>query len=255
MLIHQRDLDTDTEGTLPPRQTWFLPLYRQIQARFAHPAGTLDGFPCVFAQNAFKRKNVRFSLVPVEHGKYRLSELQRDLVVFLDEGKAWDGSPNTSEPLLVVFEKTAKMPTEREYQNQFDEIVQYLVDHDPDPWPDHTHTDPASPYWSMCYHGIQIFVNVSHPRHTRRRSRNLCDTLVLVINPRERFDRVAGPHEKGDAIREQIRRNVDAYDQISRSPLLDHYLSGGLEWPQYMLPDDNTTPPRRCPLRFKVLSD
>ena len=104
----------------------------------------------------------------------------------------------------------------------------------------------------MCYMGTQIFVNVSHPNHINRRSRNLCNALVLVINPRERFDMVAGNNEKGLLIREKIRSNIDMYDEISRTPLLGHYQSGELEWPQYMLPDDNESAPLQCPIKFRA---
>ncbi|CAN7775319.1 YqcI/YcgG family protein [Variovorax sp. LjRoot84] len=248
MLVRQRKLDAHefADGAY----AWFLPLFAQLQQRFLQPAGTKDGFPCVFAQNAFRRTNIRFSLVPLRKGVHDLDELRRDLGDYLDDCEAWDGNANSSEPLLAVFEKANGLRGEDDYRRLFDAALQHLIDNDPLPWPEHTHTDPASPYWSMCFREVQIFINVSHPAHVQRRSRNLCDTLVLVINPRERFDAVAGNHSKGHAIRQQIRSNVDLYDRISRSPRLDHYLSGGLEWPQYMLPDDNVTPPRKCPLHF-----
>ncbi len=248
MLVRQRKLDVHevSGGTY----AWFLPLFAQFQKRFAHVAGTKEGFPCVFAQNAFRRSNIRFSLVSLKNGIHDLDELRRDLGDYLDDCEEWDGNANSSEPLLVVFEKSYGLRDDDDYRRLFDATLQHLIDNDPLPWPEHTHTDPASPYWSMCYRSVQIFINVSHPAHVNRRSRNLCDTLVLVINPRERFDLVAGNNSKGNAIRQQIRANVDVYDTIQRSPLLDHYHSGGLEWPQYMLPDDNSTPARKCPLHF-----
>lgn len=84
-----------------------------------------------------------------------------------------------------------------------------------------------------------------------RLSRSLCDTLVLVINPRERFDVFAGDDEAGYAIRERIRKNIDHYNLISRSPLLGHYQLGELEWVQYMLPVTNDEEPMQCPLSFE----
>ncbi|MET0335226.1 MAG: YqcI/YcgG family protein, partial [Rhizobacter sp.] len=241
MLVRQRSL----KAQVPSHSAyqWFAPLYAQFEERFVHPAGTPKGFPCVFAQNAVKRRNVVFSLVPLAQGGHDFDELAIDLSDYLDEGRDWDGSPNTSEPLLAVFEPQRTLLDTEGYSRLFNKALQHLIDHDPDPWPAHTHTDPQSPFWSMCFRSTQVFVNVSHPQHTNRRSRNLCDALVLVINPRERFDRVAGNHEKGHAVRAQIRHNVDLYDAVSRSPLLDHYLSGGLEWPQYDLPDTNEAAP------------
>lgn len=248
MLVRQRSL----KAQLPSSSAyhWFAPLFAQFEERFVHPAGTSKGFPCVFAQNAVRRQNVVFSLVPLRGGSHDLDELAIDLADYLEEGQDWDGSANTTEPLLAVFEPHRSLREVDDYSRLFERALQHLIDHDPDPWPEHTHTDPASPFWSMCFKSTQVFVNVSHPLHTHRLSRNLCDALVLVINPRERFDRVAGNHEKGHAVRAQIRNNVNLYDLISHSPLLDHYLSGGLEWPQYDLPDQNEVPPRRCPLHF-----
>lgn len=252
MLLRQREIYSEPRNFGDAE--WFIHLYAQIATRFVQPAGTSDGFPCVFAQNAFKRKNIRFALVPAiksSDGGHDLAVLARDLGDYLDECANWDGDINSTEPLLVVFEKIDTLRGPLDYEKLFDASLQYLIDNDQVPWPEHTHTDPASPYWSMCFQGTQIFVNVSHPAHYDRRSRNLCDSLVLVVNPRERFDRVAGNSPKGERIRQQIRSNVTIYDRIPHSPLLDHYLSGGLEWPQYMLPDNNDTPARRCPLNFK----
>jgi len=123
--------------------------------------------------------------------------------------------------------------------------LQYLIDNDKVPWGKQIPDNPNKSFWTMKFMGTEIFINVSHPNHKNRKSRNLCNALVLVINPRERFDHV------GKDIRNKIRSNVDIYDEIARSPLLGHYHDGELEWPQYMLPDDNNSEPLECRLKFK----
>ena len=65
MLVRQRSLKVDVPSHSPYR--WFAPLHAQFEERFAFPAGTPKGFPCVFAQNAVKRRNVVFSLVPLKN--------------------------------------------------------------------------------------------------------------------------------------------------------------------------------------------
>lgn len=162
----------------------------------------------------------------------------------------WDGKFNTAYPLLVVFEPNPHDRTTKNYQKIFIDTLQYLIDNDTKEWLGEIPLDPNQEFWTMCFHGVQLFINASHPNHHLRASRNLCDTLVLVINPRERFDIFAGDNDAGYAIREQIRKNIDNYDLMPRSPCLGHYLLGEQEWVQYMLSITNDDKPLECPLSF-----
>lgn len=229
--------------------SWVASMMKQIASRF-ETQGEPE-FPCVFAQNAYARGNILCLPVPYGDKGYDYSALFEGLKCFLDDATEWDGSVNTARPLLVLFEPVQAVSSRQGFEQTFVDAMQYLIDHDPKPWVENTPTSPDCEFWSMCFYGQQIFVNVSHPQNVQRRSRNLCDCMVLVVNPRERFDVVAGAHRKGFAIREKIRENIDLYDAIPRSPLLGHYQAGELEWPQYMLPDDNESPPMQCPLKFR----
>lgn len=251
MLISQRSLSIiDNDHDNQPF-SWFKPLLTQIASRFGLPIEDPNNFPCIFAQNAYTRKNIQFLLVPFKNGAYDLESFRLDLGCYLEECKTWDGNVNSAEPLLAIFEPIDPIKTTEAYQETFYNTLQYLIDNDPIGWREDTPLNPDQAFWSMCYMGVQLFVNVSHPNHINRRSRNLCEALVLVINPRDRFDVIAGNNEKGRLIREKIRSNIDIYDRISRSPLLGHYQDGELEWHQYMLPDDNSSPPLQCPLKFR----
>ncbi len=255
MLIAQRDIDE--KNGFPDSFIWANPLLKQIATHFEQPAGKPDGFPCVFAQKTFSLKNIQFLLISYanESGKYDYRALKTGLKRYLEASEYWDGNISTVEPLLVLFEPTARVTETRDYERVFIESLQYLIDHDDADWKEKTPRDPGREFWSMCFAGVQIFVNVSHPNHIKRRSRNVCDALVFVINPRERFDAVAGNDKKGYQIRHKIRSNIDAYDDIPRSPLLGHYLDGELEWPQYMLPEDNGSAALTCPIHFSPVSD
>lgn len=232
---------------------WAQEMMAQIASRFEMKDG--PEFPCVFAQNAFARGNILCMPVSFRNGAYDMEFFYDGLKDYLEASLEWDGSVNTAQPLLVLFEPVRHLSSTDDYQNLFISSMQYLIDHDPVPWVDGTPTAPEREFWSMCFQGQQIFVNVSHPQNQKRRSRNLCDCMVLVINPRERFDIVAGIHKKGFAMRQKIRENIDLYDDVPRSPLLGHYESGDLEWPQYFLPDSNDTPPLRCPLKFRQVEE
>lgn len=229
--------------------SWAEKMMEQIASRFKVQNG--PEFPCVFAQNAYARGNIRCLPVSFKDGGYDFAEFLEGLKTYLEDATDWDGSVNTAKPLLVLFEPVDAVASQKDFERTFVDAMQYLIDHDPKPWVENTPMSPDCEFWSMCFYGQQIFVNVSHPQNINRRSRNLCDCMVLVVNPRERFDVVAGAHRKGLAIRERIRENIDLYDAIPRSPLLGHYQAGELEWPQYMLPDDNDAPPMQCPLKFR----
>jgi uncharacterized protein len=238
-----------------PKLEWADSILQQFLSRFSGTHEESKKFPCVFAQKAFSKSNLKFLLIPLNEDKssHRFDVLLDGLSYFLDRSAKWDGDVNTAEPLLAVFEPTDRVQSTSDYQGLFTDSLQYLIDHDSHDWVGGIPQDPNTDFWTMCFAGTQIFINVSHPNNQKRLSRNLCDALVLVINPRERFDVVAGATKKGHLIREQIRRNVDAYDLIPRSPFLGHYQEGELEWPQYLLPDDNEEMPMACPLKFHSL--
>jgi len=151
----------------------------------------------------------------------------------------------------VFFQPISEINKTSDFEQIFVQSLEYLIEHDSQQWDGKVPQDPDADFWTMCFNGVQIFINVSHPNHKLRRSRNLCDALTFVINPRERFDVFAPNTKEGYSLREKIRENIDIYDKIPRSPLLGHYLDGDLEWPQYMLPEDNVSPPLQCPLKFK----
>ena len=131
-------------------------------------------------------------------------------------------------------------------------VLQFWHDVDPEPWPGTVANDPHSPYWSMCFLGVQIFVNISNPAHHQRRSRNLGSALTLVINPRERFDRVAGDTPAGRKIRQKIRDRIEAYDGLEHSPTLGSYEAGEIEWWQYGLMESNEPRTDRCPFKMRT---
>ncbi len=248
-------LDQSTAFSIAPDNPnfrWAQSILRQFQSRFESIDDQNTKFPCVFAQNAYKKSNIKFLLIPFDHQKeqYRYDIFLNGIAIYLKNSVEWNGDINTADPLLTVFEPTDKICSTQDYQAVFSESLQYLIDHDNHDWVGGIPKDPSKDYWTMCFGGTQIFINVSHPNNKKRLSRNLCDALVLVINPRERFDIVAGSNKKGHLIREQIRKNIDEYDLIPRSPYLGHYQDGELEWPQYMLPDDNESMPMACPLQF-----
>jgi N-omega-hydroxy-L-arginine synthase len=222
---------------------WEYTVYLNVEKRLTHPTE----FPCVFSQNAFRRQLIQFSFVD-NFDEYGANKLKLDLEQYISESKSWDGKVNTARPLIVAFgHKAAKFDTLEEYHDFGWKVLQYLHNNDSHSWPEDVATDANSPYWSMCFNGVQIFVNMSCPKHMIRKSRNFGDYLVFIINPRERFDIVAGDTDSGRKTRQTIRKRIEAYDSCPHSPQLGSYQAGEVEWWQYGIIEENKKRTDKCP--------
>ncbi|WP_341367182.1 YqcI/YcgG family protein [Yoonia sp. BS5-3] len=209
-----------------------------------------QGFPCIFSKNAFARGLVKLCFVE-DNLSQSLRQLADDLRLYVKLSDRWDGNLGTAYPLVVAFSQNAIQSQSLEDYHAFGWwILQQLHDFDEKPWPEGVSTDPHHPYWSMCFHGMQIFVNMSCPAHEQRRSRNLGSHLLFIINPRERFDVVAGDTDAGRKVRANIRSRIEKYDQQSHCPQLGSFVAGEIEWWQYGITDVNTTDRAdKCPFR------
>lgn len=210
-----------------------------------------DEFPCFFSRNACNREKLMFSFVesldPAD-----LDGAAVDLAAYLKRAAAWDGDVSTAEPLVMQFSpEQVHANTVAAYHEMGWQVLQHFHDNDPGAWPEGVSVEPASPFWSMCFDGVQIFVNMSVPAHEKRRSRYLGSALTLIINPRERFDLVAGDNPRGRLVRDRIRARIARYDGQPHSSLLGHYLTGDIEWWQYGLPDTDSVEVGQCPLRVR----
>lgn len=210
-------------------------------------------FPCSFARNPVKRGDLRFLLIPYEldNSQYELNLLASGLRTYIDQINIDALDVNHNRSLLVLFEPVATLTTTDQFKEIFIEAMQFLLDEDRRPWPSRVSKDSAHSTWTMCFHGCELFVNVSHPAHVLRRSRNMGEGLVLVINPRKIFDIAAPTNQQGCAITARIRQNIDVYDDVTHSGLLGSYVLGEAQWQQYMIPDNNEDASLECPLHLR----
>lgn len=235
---------TDPAYTGP---AWHGAVARDLAARLTPPSA----FPCTFSQNAHRRGLIDFIFVE-RRDTPGLVGLRSDLARYLADARTWDGQVNTARPLIVAFSHAAATAEDLAGYHRIGwEVLQDWHDHDPAPWPAPVARDPHAPFWSMCFAGTQIFVNFSAPAHVTRKSRNLGRHFLFVVNPRERFDRVAGDTPEGRRIRQVIRDRALAYDGIPHAPQLGSYEMGEIEWWQYGLGDDNHPRTDRCPLKMR----
>jgi len=225
--------------------------HRRVAADLAARLTPPSAFPCTFSQNAFRRELVDFIFVDARDAAGR-AQLRADMLDYITAARDWDGQVNTARPLVVAFSReAARADTVEGYHAIGWEVLQDWLDHDPAPWPEGVATDPEAPYWSMCFGGLQLFVNFSSPAHEIRKSRNLGDHFLFIINPRERFDVVAGDTPEGNRVRQVIRDRAEEYDGIPHAPELGMFQKGELEWVQYGVSDDNSPRIGGCPLKMR----
>ena len=227
-----------------PEDDWRRQAFDDLSERLTPPSD----FPCTFSQNAFRRELIRFSFV----GEVGFAAAQQDLHAYVEDCRDWDGKVNTARPLLMIFSDTVAGFDRLEDFHSFGwQALQQWHLHDAEDWPKGVSKQATSPFWSFSFAGMQLFVNMSAPLHTLRKSRNLGRFLTLVINPRERFDIVAGNTPEGQRVRSKIRKRAKAYDGLPHSPLLGSYQKGELEWVQYALGETNEVALDKCPFQFR----
>lgn len=238
---------TELTGADYPGPTWHREVADDLAERLTPPSD----FPCTFSQNAFRRGRVELVFVERLDAAGR-AQLRDDMLTYIAQAAQWDGQVNTARPLVVAFSHdAASAETVEGYHALGWEVLQDWHDNDPAPWPEGVARDPQAPYWSMCFGGTQLFVNFSSPAHVRRRSRNLGRHFLFIVNPRERFDVVAGDGPEGARVRQVIRDRAEAYDGLPHAPELGMYQKGELEWWQYGVSDDNAPRQDRCPLKMR----
>lgn len=215
---------------------WKLDAYHEIEATVSR-----NSFPCIFSRNAIKKQLAMFTFVETLETR-DITTLASALSAYVELSRRWTGTLDTAYPLLAVVARDAT-PTKRlnDFHRYGWDILKRLHSMDSHPWPDNVDSTLDSPHWSMCFAGMPLFINMSCPAHLERRSRNLGGNLVLVINPRDRFDVFASNSPSGRNTRARIRSRIAAYDGCPHSPELGEYGSGSLEWKQYGLDEPGTS--------------
>lgn len=97
---------------------------------------------------------------------------------------------------------------------------------------------PTDSSWSLRIQDIDVFLNFSSPRHTRRRSRNVGPALTIVAQLRESFNINGRNSNRSRAL---IRSRLEVFDDVPVHPCLGSYGDNtNHEAQQYFLGDDNT---------------
>lgn len=228
--------------------SWAKPVHDEIRVTLSDPA-----FPCVFAREAMFRGAIQFCWAGSPDEAEAQTSIAESLEKYLQHCASIPPLGSLLETLAIVFKPAEPTLPLDQYHQQAWSALQALHDHDAQPWPADMPTDPENPMWSFCFAGTPIFVNVSAPSHVVRRSRNLCRSLVLIMQPRANFDLVAGKdHPNGHQVREQIRKRMATYDHLDSPTELGTYGdAANREWHQYVLRESNDKPAGGCPLSIR----
>lgn len=227
-------------------KNWHRTVLNDVSARLGDP-----DFPCLFSKNAFQKGLLRFIFVESINDR-GIKKLADALADYVELSRRWTGSLNTAYPLVLAFSLELAGPQSLEGYHDFGwGVLQRLHEIDPLPWPPDVGADPNAPTWSMCFNGMPLFCNMSHPAHIARRSRNLGEHFLIIVNPRERFDVVAGDTPTGRKVRSNIRARIARYDGMPHCPQLASYGAGALEWWQYSVADENHERTDKCPFNFR----
>lgn len=238
-MIYQTQIGGDGWG-------WRRAVFDDIESRLLDP-----DFPCIFSRNAFRKQILKFIFVE-DVGSGGIRHLGEGLREYVELSRKWNGKLDSACPLVVAFSlDTVDARSVDDYHAFGWEVLQALHEIDPAPWPEEVGKDPDSGSWSMSFNGMPLFCNMSSPAHQVRRSRNLGDHFVFIINPRERFDIFAGNTPSGRKVRSNIRNRIGRYDGTPHSWQLGSYSDGALEWRQYGLVEENAERMDKCPFVFR----
>ncbi|RPE03644.1 YqcI/YcgG family protein [Candidatus Pantoea deserta] len=245
-IIRQADLmmlsrDADSHCLM---HDWKTEGFRDIAFRLADRE-----FPCLFARHAWKSETLLFGLISQQATEKDLLAVMQQ---FVHRTKTLPEEARLYSPLILIFERSG-LHTLAEAQQFAWQQLQFLHDNDTHSWPEHIPENPQDSAWSFCFGGVELFVNISCPGHSRLRSRNLGKRAVLIINPRPHFDILASQRDpKGIKIREKIRHRVCNYNNGYVPSELGFYGDeNSLEWKQYQLDEPGALNLARCPLHIR----
>ncbi|MCH7660425.1 MAG: YqcI/YcgG family protein [Euryarchaeota archaeon] len=230
---------------------WAQAHYRTFQkSMFAEFYGE-SPFPCYFGVDSEQKGWPLYTFCMSMNNEDVLLNLRNVLLEYLEVFEEY-----SERASLVVFFKPPKRElAEKEYNEIFWDILQFLHEHDPDPWPVQIPTEPDTPEWEFCFGGEPIFPTCRAPFYKKRKSRLNPHGLEITVKPRRIFRGITADTEAGRRARRVIRERLKEYDEVPPHPDLGNWgEKEDREWKQYMLPESQTERHTNCPFEFSQSS-
>ncbi|MBS1123193.1 MAG: YqcI/YcgG family protein [Deltaproteobacteria bacterium] len=213
------------------------------------------GFPCIFGRRAGLARTGWTCFVESIADDAGKDRVRRALLQYLAHIDQLPVHVAVQQPFQVLVKPSGRILSVVEYGDQAWDLFQYLHDHDEQPWPADTPTDPDTGTWSFCFAGRELFSNVSNPAYKITKSRHVGPCLAFAMQPRKNFDVVAdSATPQGHYLRERIRAKVEAYEgRPFESDELGAFGSdANREWKQMVRQEgDEPYPERWCPLHIR----
>lgn len=207
-------------------------------------------FPCHFARVAEQAGSAYYAFANSATDADDLEHVTRYLTEFTNVVKT--SQKRKRYALLLVFRPEDTPRSNEYYAEAFWRLLDYLHEHDEEPWPRTVSIDPNHGDFEFCFNGIALFTFANTPAYYHRRSRNLGDGLVIVFVPAPSFSGVKLLTPGGIAARRLIRQRLERYDNAEHFPDFGRIDEGiPLAWKAYFIPDENTPTTMECPFTFK----
>jgi FPC/CPF motif-containing protein YcgG len=193
-------------------------------------------YPCYFAVEAERSDTARYLFAGDARDRDALLKVREGLRQYLERYR----SIADRTTLVMFFEPPDGVRSEAEYRDRFWNVLEFLHDRDPEPWPSNVPTDPDDPEWEFCFAGEPMFVVGRAPFYTDRKSRHTPDGLEMTIQPRGTLDDITGDTTEGMQVRSIIRDRLADYDDVDPHPDIGDYGDPATrEWKQYLPPTSN----------------
>ncbi|HEY4553901.1 MAG TPA: YqcI/YcgG family protein, partial [Bacillaceae bacterium] len=151
-----------------------------------HDIVTDKTFPCTFGMAGEKKGELRYSYIT--HDDW--SNLPRALEEFIDLFD--DSKPLVRHGFFLFVEPEKEEKPLDYYRDYFWKVLQYLHDHDAEPWPEEYPADPDHHLWTFSFAGEPFFAFGNAPAYKQRKTRNLGNSLVIGFQPRRIFEGLEG---------------------------------------------------------------
>jgi len=224
------------------RDPGLLPSWALSEFEIFHRKLTQDKFPCHFGTVGVKKDEMRYGVINHD----ALHELPGKLHEFMQFARAHE---DVRHAYIAFFEPEEKPGDFAHYHQRFWDIVNYLHQHDPLPWPAHVPQDTDNPGWEFCFSGEGIFLFTGFPAYEHRNSRRFGDSMMILFQPKRVFNGIEGATPGGVRARQIIRPKLQAYDDgMEMHPdfnVIDETLA--FRWKQYCASDNNTPAVGSCP--------
>ncbi|KGX92451.1 hypothetical protein N781_17165 [Pontibacillus halophilus JSM 076056 = DSM 19796] len=230
---------TALEETLLELEPWKQDAYTKLGDMIADEENT---YPCVPARVAFLSNELRYGFI--DSPTRERAPMQ--LACLLKQYGQISRQTGKYASIAIVSEITDTTLSIEQYEHMFWDLLSRTTAFDETEWPTEIPKDPAYNKWEFCFNGEPYFAFCATPVHALRKSRHF-PYLLLAFQPRFVFEEINDSTRLGRNLKKQIRKRLAAYDEIPTHPALKWYGDEqNLEWKQYFLRDDDSTP-STCP--------